>query len=54
VILALSFAAGGFIYIAGSDLVPELHRSSGVRSSVSQTSAIVFGFFIMFLLTLAE
>lgn len=26
---ALPLAAGGFVYIAGSDLIPELHRSGG-------------------------
>jgi len=27
----LAFAAGGFIYVAGSDLVPELHKEHGLK-----------------------
>lgn len=30
----LAFAAGGFLYIGASDLVPELHREKDVRKSV--------------------
>ena len=46
--LALPFAAGGFLYIAGSDLVPELHKHTDVRSSLVQFLAIVLGFALMF------
>jgi len=42
----LSFTAGGFIYIAACDLVPELHKQQGFRkgaeSLVSFLSGIVF------------
>jgi zinc and cadmium transporter len=27
----LPFAAGGFIYIAASDLIPELHKEEGMK-----------------------
>ena len=53
-ILANAFTAGGFLYIAGSDLVPELHRTTHVGKSVIQFGAIVLGFVIMMLLTLLE
>ena len=38
----LPFAAGGFIYIAASDLIPELHKESDLKKS--------FGSFVFFLL----
>jgi len=31
--LIIPFAAGGFIYIAGSDLIPELHKKCGAKDS---------------------
>jgi zinc and cadmium transporter len=43
----LALAAGGFIYIAGADLIPELHRATDWRSSIMQFLAIVGGFAIM-------
>jgi len=41
-IFLIPFAAGGFIYIAGSDLIPELHKERGLKKSLAQ--------FIIFLL----
>jgi zinc and cadmium transporter len=38
----LPFAAGGFIYIAASDLIPELHRESDLRKSM-----LTFIFFLI-------
>lgn len=49
-----ALTAGGFIYIAGSDLVPELHKTSSPARSVAQVASIVFGFGVMFSLTLME
>ena len=46
----IPFAAGGFIYIAGSDLIPELHKEVKVRKSLLQFIAFVLGILIMFLL----
>lgn len=43
--------AGGFIYIAGSDLIPELHHESAVKKSLLQFSLILVGMLIMALLT---
>lgn len=52
--LALAFAAGGFIYIAGSDLVPELHKTKGARKSFTQIICIALGFFAMLWLSFIE
>jgi zinc and cadmium transporter len=38
----LPFAAGGFIYIAASDLVPELHKEPDLQKSL-----VSFGFFLV-------
>ncbi|MBN2052791.1 ZIP family metal transporter [Candidatus Woesearchaeota archaeon] len=38
----LPFAAGGFIYIAASDLIPELHKEPKLKKSL-----ISFGFFLL-------
>lgn len=53
-ILANAFTAGGFLYIAGSDLVPELHRTTHVGKSLIQLAAIVVGFVIMLALVILE
>lgn len=52
VLYILPFAAGGFIYLAGSDLIPELHRESSVRKSLIQLGAIVTGIVLMFFISL--
>jgi len=50
-----SVAAGGFIYIAGSDLVPELHKTKEVKKSIIQLVAILTGITLMVgLLFIAE
>ncbi len=46
----IGFAAGSFIYIAGSDLIPEIHKTSDIKRSLIQLVAILFGISIMFLL----
>jgi zinc and cadmium transporter len=48
----LPFAAGSFIYIAGSDLIPELHKETEVRKSLIQLLAFILGIVIMFSLLL--
>lgn len=53
-LLANAFTAGGFLYIAGSDLVPELHRTTHVGKSLIQLAAIVVGFVIMLALVILE
>jgi len=50
----IPFAAGGFIYIAGSDLIPEIHKEVEVKKSLLQFIAIVLGVLVMLLLLLLE
>ncbi len=52
--IALPLAAGGFIYIAGSDLVPELHKITDPKKSAVQFLAIVVGIALMMLLLLID
>jgi zinc and cadmium transporter len=47
----LPLTAGGFIYIAGSDLIPELRKNAGGRASAAQLLAILVGMGLVFLLT---
>lgn len=46
----LPFAAGGFLYIAGTNLFPELHKECSVKDSVIHFAAILFGVALMVLL----
>lgn len=51
--ILIPIAAGGFIYIAGSDLIPELHKDSGnLGRALLQLSAFIAGIIIMALLLL--
>ena len=52
--LVLPLTAGGFIYLAGSDLVPELHKEREPVKSLIQFVAIGVGVGLMLLLTLLE
>jgi zinc and cadmium transporter len=52
--MMLPLAAGGFIYIAGSDLVPELNKEVELSKSIIQLLAIGAGVGMMLLLTLLE
>lgn len=46
----LPFAAGNFIYIAGSDLIPELHKEYDLKKSIGLLISFILGIAIMFLL----
>jgi zinc and cadmium transporter len=48
----LPITAGGFIYIAGSDLIPELQHETKPSKSTLQLISIVFGFSLMVILKL--
>jgi len=50
----IPFAAGAFIYIAGSDLIPELHKEVGTKKSIQQFLVFLLGIGIMFALTILE
>jgi zinc and cadmium transporter len=47
----LPLTAGGFIYIAGSDLIPELRKDTGVKASLAQFLAILAGLFVIYFVT---
>ena len=49
--LLVPFAAGGFIYIAATDLMPELHKKSHAGESLIQLLSIMFGIALMAYLT---
>lgn len=50
----LPLTAGGFIYIAGSDLIPELHKVCDRRNSLAQLVSIIAGILLMMLLLLLD
>ncbi|MBU1132450.1 ZIP family metal transporter [Patescibacteria group bacterium] len=54
-LILLSIAGGGFIYIAGSDLIPELHKGecTGCKA-IYQLTAIILGIGVMSLLLFLE
>jgi len=43
----LPFAAGGFIYIASSDLIPELHKEQNLRKSMLSFVFFLIGVFFL-------
>lgn len=54
-LILLPISAGGFIYIAGSDLIPELHKhSESATRSLLQLISIILGVLIMVLLLIFE
>lgn len=48
------FAAGSFIYIAGSDLIPELHKNTTMKTSILQALTFLLGILVMAVLLLLE
>jgi len=46
----LPLTAGGFLYIAGSDLIPELHHETKISTSLGQLVSIICGVGVMALL----
>lgn len=48
------FSAGAFVYIASTDLIPELHKEPEPRKSVLQVAALLSGVGVMALLLLVE
>jgi zinc and cadmium transporter len=45
--IIIPFTAGGFIYIAGSDLIPELHKEIKIKNSLGQLFAMILGIIVM-------
>jgi len=52
--ILLPVTAGIFIYVAGADLIPELHKEVKVSKSIGQFFAFLAGVGIMVLLLIAE
>lgn len=52
--LFVPLTAGGFIYIAVADLIPELHKTKPGRGSVYQFAAVLLGIAVMAGLTFLE
>lgn len=50
----LPFSAGAFVYIASTDLIPELHKEPEPGKSFVQALALVVGIAVMAALTLVE
>ena len=44
------FAAGSFIYIAGSDLIPELHKETNLKKSFWQFTVLILGIVMLSLI----
>ena len=43
----LAISAGAFIYIAGADLIPELHKGASIRTGIVQFLGIAGGFAVI-------
>ncbi len=50
----IPLSAGGFIYVAMSDLIPEMHKTHGMKDSVLQFITVVIGVLSMVLLLAVE
>lgn len=50
----ISLAIGGFLYIAGSDLIPELHKETKISVSLIQIITFILGVIVMMALLLLE
>jgi zinc and cadmium transporter len=49
-VFLIPFTAGTFIYIAGADLIPELHKEVKIEKSLMQLGAFILGIAFMVLL----
>jgi zinc transporter ZupT len=45
--LFTAFTAGGFIYIATSDLIPEMHKEINIKRSVAELILFLIGIVVM-------
>lgn len=52
--IIVPIAAGGFLYIAGSDLIPEIHKDQEKGLPLKNLGGIILGIFLMYLLTFLE
>ncbi len=54
VVWSLPIAAGGFIYVAVADLIPEMQKTTEAKNSILQFIAVLVGVGLMLALTLLE
>jgi zinc and cadmium transporter len=52
--ILVPFTAGGFIYIAGTDLIPELNKETKLGASAAQMVALIMGIGVMLILAMME
>lgn len=52
--MLIPFAAGTFIYVGGSDLIPELHKHQGLKKGIFQFITFSLGIAVMLLLLLLD
>lgn len=52
VLYLVPFAAGGFIYIAASDLIPEIRKEENFKKSIASFLFFILGILLMFLIKL--
>jgi len=45
--ILVPFTAGGFIYVAASNLIPELHKEKNIWHSAAQIALMLCGMLIM-------
>lgn len=50
----LPLAAGNFVYIAGADLIPELHKETRLKQALIQLLCMIAGILVMYGLTMVE
>ena len=50
----LPFAAGGFIYIAASDLMPEIRKETNKKKSIASFMVFILGIALMFLVKIID
>jgi len=50
----IAFTAGGFIYIATADLIPEMKKDVGIKKTTIQLIGLILGIGIMLAMTLME
>jgi zinc and cadmium transporter len=49
--LLIPFAAGGFIYIAASDLIPEIHKERSLNKTILQLVSLLLGIAVIVVTT---
>jgi len=49
-LILLPFAAGGFLYISASDLIPELHKEADIKKSLIYFTFFLLGLILLFLI----